>query len=71
MPGQEHPAARGRVAGSFVPGGPQSAGPANEAQGGASAPPSRSLASRTNRPAVPALIAMLAAVAFTLARWQT
>ena len=34
-------------------------------------PPSRSLASRTNRPAVAALIATLAAVAFTLVRWQT
>ena len=39
--------------------------------GGTSAPPPRSLASMTNRPAVTALIATLAAVAFTLARWQT
>jgi len=74
MPGQERPAARGRVADSVVPDGPQPAGPADspgEAPGGASVPPSRSLGSRTNRPAVPALIATLAAVAFTLARWQT
>ncbi len=61
-----------------MPDGPGSAGrtgaPAaagSGAPGGASAPPSRSLASRTNRPAVTALIATLAAVAFTLARWQT
>jgi hypothetical protein len=74
MPGQEHPATRGRGADSVVPDSPQPAGPADppgEAPGGASAPPSRSLGSRTNRPAVPALIATLAAVAFTLARWQT
>ena len=60
MPGQEHPAAHARVADSVMPDGPQSA-----------VPPSRSLASRTNRPAVAALIATLAAVAFTLVRWQT
>jgi hypothetical protein len=78
MPGQEHPAARARVADSVMPDGPESAGradaPAGAGRGapsGASAPPSRSLASRTNRPAVTALIATLAAVAFTLARWQT
>ncbi len=34
-------------------------------------PPSRSLASRSNRPSVAALIAALAALAFALARWQT
>ena len=60
MPGQEHPAAHARIADSVMPEGPQSA-----------VPPSRSLASRTNRPAVAALIATLAAVAFTLVRWQT
>ena len=60
MPGQEHPAARARVADSVMPDGPQSA-----------SPPSRSLAALTNRPAVAALIAELAAVAFTLVRWQT
>jgi hypothetical protein len=60
MPGQEHPAAHARVADSVMPDGPQSA-----------VPPSRSLASRTNRPAVAGLIATLAAVAFTLVRWQT
>ena len=60
MPGQEHPAARARVADSVMPDGPQSA-----------IPPSRSLAATTNRPAVAALIATLAAAAFTLVRWQT
>src|SRR5580704_19680006 len=60
MPGQEHPAARARVADSVMPDGPQS-----------STAPSRSLAARTNHPAVAALIATLAASAFTLVRWQT
>jgi hypothetical protein len=60
MPGQEHPAARARVAGPTVPDLPQ-----------ASVPPSRSLAAWTNRPAAAALIATLAALAFTLVRWQT
>src|ERR1700755_2397407 len=69
MPGQERPAARARVADSAVPDDPQSAGHA--AQGAPGAPPSSWLAARTNRPAAAALIATLAAVAFTLARWQT
>ena len=59
MPGQEHPAARARVPDSAMPDAP----PAT--------PPSASLATRTNRPAAAALIATLAAVAFTLTRWQT
>src|SRR5215468_10042280 len=50
MPGQEHPAAHARVAASVLPDGSQPA-----------VPPSRSLTSRTDRPAV----------AFTLVRWQT
>jgi len=76
MPGQERPAARGRVADSAVPSG-RPAGPAEPAAGAGGAPgttshpPSRSLAARTNHPAVAALIATLAATAFTLARWQT
>src|SRR5215470_7847088 len=60
MPGQEHPAAHARVADSAVPDAPESAGP-----------PPGWLASTTNRPAAAALIATLAALAFTLARWQT
>ena len=58
MPGQEHPEPRTRVAESVMPDGTR-------------AQPPRSLASRTNRPAVAALIATLAASAFVLARWQT
>ena len=69
MPGQERPAARARVADSAVPDHPQSAGHAGP--GASGGPPSSWLASRTNRPAVAALIATLAALAFTLARWQT
>src|ERR1700751_1542630 len=69
MPGQERPAARARGADSAVPDDPQSAGHA--ARGPPAPPPSSWLAARTNRPAVAALIATLAAVAFTLARWQT
>ena len=60
MPGQERPATHPRVADSGVPDASKSA-----------APRSGSLASRTNRPAVAALIATLVAVAFTLVRWQT
>ena len=77
MPGQEDPAARARVAESVMPDDPESAGradarsAASSAPSGAGAPPSGSLASRTNRPAAAGLIATLAAVAFTLARWQT
>ena len=70
MPGQEPPAARARVPDSVVPDDHQSA---DHAAPGASGgvPPSSSLAARTNRPAVAALIATLAAFAFTLARWQS
>ena len=77
MPGQERPAARARVAESVMPDGPGSAGQADArpagrgALTGASEPPSGSLAARTNRPAVATLIDTLAAVAFTLVRWQT
>jgi hypothetical protein len=78
MPGQEHLAARARVAESVMPDGPEFARPAGAPAAAGSgpdaetgAPPSRSLASRTNRPAVAALIATLTALAFTLARWQT
>jgi hypothetical protein len=78
MPGQEHLAARARVAKSVMPDGPEFARPAGSPAAtssgpddGTGAPPSRPLASRTNRPAVAALIAALAALAFTLARWQT
>ena len=78
MPGQEYLPARTRVAESVMPDGPgfvrPAGAPAATSSGpedGTGAPPSRSLASRTNRPAVAALIATLAALAFALARWQT
>jgi hypothetical protein len=78
MLGQEHLAARARVAKSVTPDGPgftPTAGapvaPSSGPDAGIGAPPSRSLASRTNRPTVAALIATLAALAFTLARWHT
>ena len=78
MPGQEHLAARARVAESVMPDGPEFARPpaapiatSSGPDAGTGPPPSRSLASRTNRPAVAALIATLAALAFALARWQT
>ena len=78
MPGQEHLAARARVAKSVTPDGPefsrQAGAPAAMSSGpddGTGASPSRSLASRTNRPAVAGLMATLAALAFALARWQT
>jgi hypothetical protein len=78
MPGQEHPAPRTRVAESVMPDDPESAGPARApvvapggGDSGTRAQPPRSLASRINRPTVAALIATLAALAFTLARWQT
>ncbi len=78
MPGQEHPAARARGAESVMPDGPESPRPAGAPaatssgpDGGTGAPPSRSLGSRTNRPAVAAVIATVAALAFALARWQT
>ena len=78
MPGPEHLETRARVAESAMPDSPESSRPAgasavtsNSAEGGTGVPPSRSLASRTNRPGVAGLIATLAALAFALARWQT
>ncbi len=75
MPGQEHGAARARIAESVVPDGP---GPAEALAGASSGPdgepgtaPSRSLAARTNRPALSGVIAALGAVAFALIRWHT
>lgn len=59
MPGQEP--TRERVAEPVPPDGPESS----------RAQPSRSLASWMNRPVVAGLIAVLAAVGFVLARWQT
>ena len=73
MPGEEHPAARARVAESAVPesAGPEGAAASADSGEPAGAPPPGWLAARANRPAAAALIALLAALAFTLARWQT
>ena len=57
-----------------MPDGPEFAKPAGApapVSGETSPRPSRSVASRTDRPAVAGLIALLAALAFTLARWLT
>jgi hypothetical protein len=74
MSGEENPAARARVAESIVPEGAADAGDlrgSREPADVAGAPPPGSLAARANRPAAAAVIAVLAAVAFTLVRWQT
>ena len=70
MSGEEHPAARARVAESAVPQEtvPPGAGDPGDRAG---APSPGSLAARANRPAAAALIAGLIAAGFTLARWQT
>jgi hypothetical protein len=71
MSGEENPAARARVAESIVPEGAAGAGDTREPADVAGAPPPGSLAARANRPAAAAVIAALAALAFTLVRWQT
>ncbi len=75
MPGQEHGAARARIAESVMPDGPGPAeAPAATSSGAdseASAAPSRWLASRTDRPALAGAMAVLAALAFALVRWRT
>ena len=75
MPGQEHGAARARIAESVMPDGPGPAeAPAATSSGAdseASAGPSRSLASRADRPALAGAMALLAALAFALVRWHT
>ena len=58
MPGQERAAPRAQAAQAAGPDGPEPA-------------PSRSLASKTDQPILAGLIALLAALAFSLARWQT
>jgi hypothetical protein len=74
MPGQDYAAACGWVAKSVMPDGPDAAMTAGAARGksggpGGAAPRPRSgLAARLDRPVVPALIALLAALAFVLGR---
>jgi hypothetical protein len=67
MPGQEHVPTRSPAAEAARPADHQ-AGPALVE--GSGPRPGRWLLSRTDHPAVAALIALLAAVAFALARWQ-
>ena len=81
MPGQEHAAPRMRAAHVAMQDNPEllpaagipATGPGGAPDGSPSqgSRPSGSLASRTDRPVLPALIAVLAAVAFALARLQT
>src|SRR5580698_6745049 len=81
MPGLEHVAPRIRAAHVAMQDNPEllpaadtpAAGPGGVPDGSPrqASRPSGSLASKTDRPALPALIAVLAAVAFVLARLQT
>jgi hypothetical protein len=74
MPGQEHVPARERVVRAAAPNGAELAGPGGIAVGtnpdGTDPRPPGSLAARTDRPAVAAGAALLAALGFALARWQ-
>jgi hypothetical protein len=78
MPGQENAAPGARAADAATQDDPEllpatdvpATGPSG-APGGTARQPSRSLASKTDRPVLPGLIALLAALAFALARWQT
>jgi hypothetical protein len=72
MPGQQHTLPRALIADSVIPEGPHLVTPA-EVTGGApgGADPRRSrVLPWTDRPIAPGLIALLAATAFALARWQ-
>ena len=72
MPGEDHLAARARVARSAAPEGTADAGGRDVETGdtrGSASP--RSLLIWVNRPAAAALIATLLALGFTLVRWQT
>jgi hypothetical protein len=79
MPGQDHLPPQARVAASAAPDGPELSAPAEVdtgAPGEASprppdSPAPRTLVSRTDRPVLPAVIGLLGALGFTLARWQT
>ncbi len=73
MPGLVHPLPRAVVAESVMPEGPHPVTPADATSGAPrDADPRRSrVLPWADRPIVPGLIALLAAVAFVLARWQT
>jgi hypothetical protein len=61
MPDDPEPAQAADVPAAGLDGAPSETAP----------PPSRSIASKTDRPILAGLVALLAALAFTLARWQT
>jgi hypothetical protein len=78
MPGRERAAPSVLAAQAAMPDGPELAPAADVPAAGSSGTaggtvpqPSRSLASKTDRPILAGLIALLAALAFALARWQT
>jgi hypothetical protein len=68
MPGQEHVMARRQVAESVMPEGPGVATPVPISAPGSGPQLSRSFAARTDRPALAALVSILAAAAFVLGR---
>jgi len=67
MPGHKQSVSRARMAQPVIPEGTQVTSPA----GRASSPGREGLATRMDRPVVVDLIALLAALAFTVARWLT
>ena len=77
MPGHKQSVSRARVARSVMPQGPEVTSPRavtdrDQAESsGTDVPPLRGLATRMDRPVVAGLIALLAALAFTVARWLT
>jgi hypothetical protein len=71
MPGQEHVMTRRQVAESVMPEGPGVATPVAISAPGSGPQLSRSFAARTDRPALAALVSLLAAAAFVLARLFT
>jgi hypothetical protein len=78
MPGHKHVMSHEQVARSVVPDGPEVARPAGDAAatpgsapGGTSPRLSGSVTARTDRPVIAAVLALLAALGFTVARWLT
>jgi hypothetical protein len=76
MPGQEFMVTRDRVAGAVMPNGPEPSASdgviaSGDPAGGGARPGPGPLMARMDRPIVPGLISLLAALAFVLARWQT
>jgi hypothetical protein len=77
MPGQEHVMSPHAGAEPVMPDGPETVTSAGRPtgfrpdSGGPGPEPARSLAARTDRPTVAGLIALLAALGFVLARWQS